>query len=198
MPEKEYQKLKNSLDTFGLVDPIIIDLKHDNTIIGGHQRYQVLINNNDEQELTLIKLGDVGLIIKDENIKLHDKNDQKALNLALNKISGEWDYNKLDDILIELSNADYLIELTGFDKEDITLNSDFDFDFFDENATENEEELPSDLNDGLEGEHPNQNFVAYLSFKNQEHAEKYLAKIGITKRLNGQHIKLIEDIDFSI
>ena len=123
MPEEEYNKLKNSLDTFGLVDPIIIDLKHDNTIIGGHQRYQVLIDDNDEQELTLIELGDIGLIIKDIELKINDTNDQKALNLALNKISGEWDYQKLDDILIELSNDDYLIELTGFDETDVLLNN---------------------------------------------------------------------------
>ncbi len=121
MPEDEYNKLKNSLDTFGLVDPIIIDLKHDNTIIGGHQRYEVLNDNDDEQELTLIKLGDIGLIIKDENIKIHDINDQKALNLALNKISGEWDYSKLDDLLIELNDDHYDIELTGFDTKDILI-----------------------------------------------------------------------------
>ena len=123
MPEDEYNKLKNSLDTFGLVDPIIVDLKHDNTIIGGHQRYQVLIDEDDNQELQLIKLGDVGLIIKQTNIKLQDTNDQKALNLALNKITGEWDYNKLDDLLIELTDDHYNIELTGFDTEDIIINT---------------------------------------------------------------------------
>ena len=120
MPEDEYNKLKNSLDTFGLVDPIIIDLKHDNTIIGGHQRYEVLNDADDEQELILIPLGDIGLIIKNTDIKIQDVNDQKALNLALNKISGEWDYQKLDDILVELSNDDYMIELTGFE-EDVVL-----------------------------------------------------------------------------
>lgn len=47
---EELTKLTNSISTFGLVDPIIINLKN-NKIIGGHQRYEVLINqhmlNND-------------------------------------------------------------------------------------------------------------------------------------------------------
>jgi hypothetical protein len=199
MSTDEYDKLKTSLDTFGLVDPIIIDLKHDNTIIGGHQRYQVLTEEDDDQDLQLIRLGDIGFVLNKTNIKLNDINDQKALNLALNKITGEWDYSKLDDILDELSEEHYQIELTGFDEEDITLNNDFDFDFFEEDTTENEEELPPDLNEELDGEHPNQNFVIYFSFKNQEHAEKYMAKLGINKKiLTGQQLSLVEDKDFVI
>lgn len=119
MSTGEYNKLKNSLDTFGLVDPIIVDIKHDNTIIGGHQRYQVLYDEDPEQELQLIPLGDVGLVIKNTDIKIQDVNDQKALNLALNKITGDWDYNKLDELLVELHDANYQVELTGFDEVEL-------------------------------------------------------------------------------
>lgn len=136
MPPNEYNKLKKSLDTYGLVDPIIIDLKHDNTIIGGHQRYQVLIDENPEQELQLLQLGDIGLIMKETNITLNDINDQKALNLALNKISGDWDYKLLDDLLQELQEDHYDIDLTGFDIDDLEMNLD-EFELSNENITSN-------------------------------------------------------------
>ena len=121
MPPEEQDKLENNLKTFGLVDPIIIDLTDNNTVIGGHQRLEVLKNINDEQELHLLKMGDIGLVFKELDFKIKDKNDQKALNLSLNKIQGEWDYSKLDDLLIELSEENYNLELTGFDDEEIVF-----------------------------------------------------------------------------
>lgn len=41
MDTKEYMALKENLQHYGLVDPIIINT-HNNHIIGGHQRYKVL------------------------------------------------------------------------------------------------------------------------------------------------------------
>lgn len=38
--DPEYQNIKRSIETFGYVDPIIIN--QDGTIIGGHQRYNVM------------------------------------------------------------------------------------------------------------------------------------------------------------
>lgn len=124
MPPNEQEKLKQGLTTFGLVDPIIIDLTDNNTVIGGHQRLDVLKQINPDEELTLIKLGDIGLVIKETDLKIKDKNDQKAINLALNKIQGDWDYKKLDDLLLELSEDYYQIELTGFGDEDLELEFD--------------------------------------------------------------------------
>ncbi|HOK35034.1 MAG TPA: hypothetical protein PLB19_02815, partial [Candidatus Paceibacterota bacterium] len=45
-----------------------------------------------------------------------EKSKEKALNLALNKIEGEWDYKLLKDFIVDLEIED--IELTGFEKED--------------------------------------------------------------------------------
>ena len=115
-------ELKKGLNTFGLVDPLIIDLTDNNTIIGGHQRLEALKSIDNNMEMQLIRLGDIGLVIKDTDLKIKDKNDQKALNLALNKINGEWDYSKLDDVLLELTDANYVIELTGFDDLEIISN----------------------------------------------------------------------------
>lgn len=150
MPEEEQDKLENNLKTFGLVDPIIIDLTDDNTVVGGHQRLEALKNINDEQELHLLKLGDIGLVFKELDFKIKDKNDQKALNLSLNKIRGEWDYSKLDDLLIELSEENYKLELTGFNTEDINLELENDINIDDLIYTETE---PNQINE--DGTTPN-------------------------------------------
>ena len=67
--EEEMRSLKKSMGEFGLVDPIIVNLKN-NRIIGGHQRYEVLLAEDDTQELNLIKLGNVGWAYVDEELKI--------------------------------------------------------------------------------------------------------------------------------
>ena len=49
-----------------------------------------------------------------------DKQREKALNIALNKITGEWDEVKLKDLLLDLDLGDYDISLTGFEQNDLT------------------------------------------------------------------------------
>ena len=99
----EYQKIKRSIETFGYVDPIIIN--KDGTIIGGHQRCTVLSD---------LGYTEIEVVVVDLN-----KNDEKALNVALNKITGEWDELKLRDLLVELDLGDYDISVTGFDNQDL-------------------------------------------------------------------------------
>ncbi|NLT44521.1 MAG: DNA modification methylase, partial [Thermotogaceae bacterium] len=48
-----------------------------------------------------------------------DDAKEKALNVALNKISGEWDFIKLKDVLTDIDTGDFDIELTGFDLDEI-------------------------------------------------------------------------------
>lgn len=129
--DPELLKLENSINEFGLVDPIIINLKN-NKIIGGHQRYEALYNkytadNDFQPELNLIRLGDIGWVFEDTELKISSEAQEKALNLALNKISGEWDEVKLQPLLeeIQLSNLD--ISLTGFDEIELgELNTDIE------------------------------------------------------------------------
>lgn len=143
MPSDEMDKLTTSLRTFGLVDPIIIDLTDNNTIIGGHQRYEALMHL-DEEDLTLIPLGDIGLVINETSIRIKDKNDQKALNLALNKIQGEWDYDKRDIILTELNADGYNIELTGFTEDELKLDLDLNIDTLNDYDLNQDENSPLD------------------------------------------------------
>ena len=101
--DAEYEKIKNSLIHFGYVDPIIIN--KDGTIIGGHQRATVMKDlGTEEAECVVVDLS---------------KEDEKALNVALNKISGEWDMEKLGVLLDELHTVG-VMELTGFDVEEYT------------------------------------------------------------------------------
>lgn len=127
---EELSKLTNSIEEFGLVDPIIINLKNMN-IIGGHQRYDAIYNSaalNGEfnQELNLIRMGDVGWVFLDTELNIKSDDHEKALNLALNKISGEWDYIKLEPLLEDLTLSNVDLELTGFD--DLELDE-LDVDF---------------------------------------------------------------------
>ena len=102
--DEEYERLKVSIETFGYVDPIIVNA--DGTVIGGHQRLTVLT--------------DLGYTEADVAVVDLSKNDEKALNIALNKIAGEWDDEKLAAIFHDLQVEDYDLTLTGFDDEDIS------------------------------------------------------------------------------
>lgn len=102
--DPEYQKLKRSIDTFGLVEPIVFN-EQTGRVVGGHQRLKVL-----QQE----GWSEVDVSVVD----LHDQ-DEKALNVALNRIEGSWDNFKLKEVLEDLDNGAYDVELTGFDAEEI-------------------------------------------------------------------------------
>ena len=119
----EYNKLSNSIKEFGFVDPIIINLKN-NHIIGGHQRYDVLLeeyvgDSSKYGELFLIELGDIGWVFPSMNLEVEDLKYEKALNLALNRISGEWENEQLENLLIDLDIDGFDVELTGFDNLDM-------------------------------------------------------------------------------
>jgi len=79
MTNKQYEDLKNSLEKFGLVDPIIVN--NDNTVIGGHQRLKII------KELGATEVPTVRLNLS--------KEDEKELNIRLNKNTGEFDLDIL-------------------------------------------------------------------------------------------------------
>lgn len=117
--DEEYQKIKKSLVEFGYVAPVIVNA--DMTVIGGHQRLKVL----KELGYTEIECNVVDL----------DKDKEKALNIALNKITGEWDNTKLEELLAELKETSIDMDMTGFSFDevdnmlkDITGSKEDDFD----------------------------------------------------------------------
>ena len=86
------------------MEPIVWN-KQTGNIVGGHQRLKIL----QDQGHTEIECVVVDL----------DETEEKALNVALNKVSGEWDLPKLADLISELDNGIFDITLTGFDAAEI-------------------------------------------------------------------------------
>lgn len=102
--DKEYEKIKRSIQEFGYVEPIIVN--YDMTIIGGHQR------------LTVLK--DLGFKeVQCVQVHIEDENKVKALNVALNKITGSWNEELLVDLILDLQEADFDTDLTGFEFPEI-------------------------------------------------------------------------------
>ena len=101
--DAEYEKIKNSITEFGYVDPVIVN--DDMTVIGGHQR------------LTVLK--DLGYEEIDCVVISIDKTKEKALNIALNKITGEWNKELLADLIKDLQEADFDVSFTGFDPPEV-------------------------------------------------------------------------------
>ena len=132
--DDEMEKLKNSINEFGYVAPIIVN-KYNNHIVGGNQRYEALKS---------LGYTDVDVIFVDEP----DLNREKALNIALNKISGEWDEVKLNQIFTEMKLAGFdKVSLTGFEDYEVQelnfindINYDDDFDLTDDDLSEDKEE----------------------------------------------------------
>lgn len=102
--DKEYEKIKNSILEFGYVEPIIVN--YDMTVIGGHQRLTVL------KDLGYTEVQCVVVHIEDEH-------KVKALNIALNKITGAWNEQLLADLLVDLQSVDFNTDLTGFEAPEI-------------------------------------------------------------------------------
>ena len=100
----EYEKLKRSIEQFGYVEPVIWN-KTTGRVVGGHQRLKVLM--------------DMGYTEVDCVVVELTEEKEKALNVALNKISGEWDKEKLALLITDLQGVDFDVSLTGFDPAEI-------------------------------------------------------------------------------
>lgn len=109
--DKEYQDLKRSIEEHGYLDPIIVNT--DGTIIGGHQRYTVLCDLGYEE-------------IEVNVVDIPDKLEEKKLNIALNKVGGIWDEEKLQAIVKEFDELNITSELLGFKQDEIDLLLDVD------------------------------------------------------------------------
>ena len=102
--DPEYEKIKRSIEEFGLVETLVWN-KRTGNLVGGHQRLKVL--------------KELGYTEADVSVVDLSEDKEKALNIALNKIQGDWDYLKLKDLLQELDTGEFDLELTGFDMDEI-------------------------------------------------------------------------------
>jgi ParB-like chromosome segregation protein Spo0J len=98
--DPEYDRLKKVIEEFGLVDPLVWNARS-GRLVGGHQRLKILADRGvKEVDVSVVDLDDV---------------KEKALNLALNKTGGDWDDEKLAELLEEMNCLEDL-EITGFDQ----------------------------------------------------------------------------------
>lgn len=125
MTEKQAEDLKASIDKFELVDPIVINLN--NTIIGGHMRLRILKEKNVE---------DVDVRVPDRQLSLEE---ERELNVRLNKNLGEWNFDLLADF-----DLDKLKEI-GFSSDELDKIMSFSPDEKDDDVPEIPEEPKSKL-----------------------------------------------------
>ena len=102
--DEEYESLKRSIENFGYVAPIIWN-KTTGHVVGGHQRLKVLLAMGETEV-------DCVVIEKSEA-------EEKMLNVALNKISGDWDNDRLALLFADLDEQACDVTLTGFDLSEI-------------------------------------------------------------------------------
>jgi DNA modification methylase len=101
-----YEALKNSIQTFGFSEPLIFNRRTEH-LVGGHQRLTVLED---------LGYAEAEVVVVDLPLE-----QEKAFNLALNKITGQWDEQKLAQLLDELiREPEFHFELTGFELPEAT------------------------------------------------------------------------------
>lgn len=135
--DEEYQAIERSLKRHGLVQPIVWN-RRTNTVVSGHQRLTVLeAQGETEVTVSVVDLDDI---------------QEKELNVALNKITGEWDDDKLSVILNELGEE---ATDTGFALPEIDVLRDELKSYFDDVTAPDEEEST---------EEPEESFLLSLTF----------------------------------
>jgi len=101
-----YERLKSSIQTFGFCEPLVFN-RRTGHLVGGHQR------------LTVLK--DLGYTEADVVVVDLPLEQEKALNIGLNKIQGDWDEPKLALLLEELTKVpEFNVGLTGFETDEIS------------------------------------------------------------------------------
>jgi hypothetical protein len=147
------ENLKRSIKEFGNVRPIVVN--KDYTIIGGHQTINAL------KELGWKEVDVIRLDLTEEKAKL--------LNLALNRISGEFNQELLDKFIEDIDN----LSLSGFSEAEINnLKNSYDYG-----------DLSKDIKD-LELEHL-ETIEWTAKFKNEKEFKAVRDSIMLIKQKNG-------------
>lgn len=103
--DPEYHEIRNSLNDLNYSDPIV--LNYDGTIIKGHQRRTVMMDEGYTEAWCVI-------------LEIRDKFKEMQLNIALNKITGRWTPEMLKECLVTLDLNGYDFTITGFHQEELT------------------------------------------------------------------------------
>ena len=104
--DPDYDSLAASMDAFGYIEPIVVNIRDGkNVVVSGHQRLKVLLAAG-ETEATCVLVD-------------FDKTTEKAANLAMNKIRGDWSFPELADLLTDLDTGEFDMSLTGFQEGEL-------------------------------------------------------------------------------
>lgn len=115
--DPEYQHIKNSIESFGLLDPVVWN-KRTGNIVSGHQRFKIMVAGG---------ATELDCVVVD-----FDEDKEKACNLAMNKAVGLWDSASLDALLEEMKSTEFDMGDFGFAE----IIADFNVDDFFEEAGE--------------------------------------------------------------
>lgn len=102
--DKEYQDIKSGILEYGLVIPLIMN-KRTGNLVNGHQRLKVL--------------KDLGWTEVEVSIVDMDEKKEKALNLALSRIDGDFDNKALTTVMAEIRAAGIDPMTLGFTKSEV-------------------------------------------------------------------------------
>lgn len=110
MPDADAENLQESLEQWGMVQPLVVNTfpGREGVIVGGHQRLSAALGK---------RWTEVGLVWVHVPLA-----EEQTLNLALNRIHGMWDEDKLAEVIHELADsadADDLLALSGFAEDEI-------------------------------------------------------------------------------
>lgn len=125
-----WEHLKDSIEDFGMVEPIVWNERTGN-MVSGHRRYDALLAQGEEET-------DVSVVDLSEH-------DEMVLGILLNKAKGRWDPEKLIPLLEELKAAG-LMEKAGFEEWELeALQTTYDHinDLLEEDFAERDRELTS-------------------------------------------------------
>ena len=175
--DAEYEKLAASIDRWDLVEPLVWNEETGN-LVGGHQRLKICKRRGDKTvQVVVVHLSDT---------------KERLLNLALNKISGSWDYEKLSALLKEYLPED--LGITGLSADEIaglTGAADAAAQAILSQSTAGKETRPK--NDEPTYSEP-LTFDVYLSFPTKASAEAWLDEHGYDERFKaGNHTLVLHD-----
>lgn len=171
--DREYEALSDSVARFGLVEPLVWN-KRTKTLVSGHQRLNVLLaQGKKEAEVVVVDI---------------DPEKEKLANVAVNKIEGDWDYEKLRELFDEMDADD--IHFTGYSEEELSNLFDMDLPSFDGDDGDDQDSAGEEKDSAAEPEPPEKpevlkEFNIFLSFPAKELAEKWLKDRGVDAKYDG-------------
>jgi len=165
--DKAFEALKASIERWDLVEPLVVNIRTGN-IISGHQRYNALLELGYEQaECSIVDLDD---------------HKEKLLNVAMNRITGLWNYDKLEVLFAEFGMED--IQFTGFTEGEIHT-------LFDKELEAAAEFEDSETEGDGGGRVLDEKFTLYLSFASRDEAEGWLKMNGYEERFTRSRILVV-------